>query len=73
MRRRPGWTSCFVDLPRDLDAALRARCAATGTRVSSEIRLAIARHLAYPPPPAPELAPLPTVTAKRGRPKKKME
>ena len=56
--KRPGRTAISIDIPDDLDAELRAYCAAIGSKVTAEIRLAIKRHLQYPP--ARETPKLPT-------------
>ncbi len=70
---RPGWRLLYLEIPDELDDALRARCASVGTRMSDEVRLALRRHLAYPPPPEtiPPLDDAPKL--RRGRPRKKVE
>jgi hypothetical protein len=42
----------YVELPKALDAQLKAFCDATGVGLAATVREAIARHLAYPPPAA---------------------
>ncbi len=59
---RPGKKGLYIELPTDLDEQLRAYCEERGGKIAEEVRLAIRRHLANPPPLA-ELPPLPPVTA----------
>ena len=54
--RRPGKVSIYLELPDALEARLRARLTQTGATLAHEIRIALTRHLEYPP----EVAPLPT-------------
>jgi hypothetical protein len=47
-----GTVQLAVELPLELDARLRERCARVGAKLTDEVRLAIRRHLDYPPPDA---------------------
>jgi hypothetical protein len=58
---RPGKKALYVELPNDLDSAIRSYCEQRGLKLADEIRLAIRRHLANPPQPT-ELPPLPPMT-----------
>jgi hypothetical protein len=62
----PGHVQLSVEIPAALRDGLRDLCSRRRTRLSDEVRDAIARHLQYPPPDAPPLPPLPTGTPKRG-------
>ncbi len=53
---REGQKSLFVHMPEALYDALEEFATKRGTNKSDEVRMAVRRHLAYPPP---ELAPLP--------------
>jgi hypothetical protein len=73
---RPGWRGLYLELPDELDNQLRDHCRRADSRVADEVRLAIRRHLAYPPPPqTPPLPPIlpdsPVAAKKSGRGKKK--
>jgi hypothetical protein len=69
---RPGKKALYVELPDELDAALRALAERRGTKVSAEVRDAIRRHLAYPPPdPAPEPPPAPLPNGEKKKSRKK--
>jgi hypothetical protein len=59
---RPGKKGLYVELPNDLDTALRSYCEQRGLKLADEVRLAIRRHLANPPKPA-EVPPLPPISA----------
>jgi hypothetical protein len=56
-----------VELPEDLDSAFRAYCGERGAKLADEIRLAMRRHLANPPP-KPTVPPLPPVPTTAGEP-----
>jgi hypothetical protein len=53
----------FVEIPTALDRQLRERCRSHGLKLADEVRLAIRRHLAFPPadllPMLPDAAPRP--------------
>jgi hypothetical protein len=56
---RPGKKALYVELPDEIDAELRAYCDRHGLKLADEVRLAIRRHLANPPPKGvPPLPPL---------------
>lgn len=57
---RPGKKALYVELPDDLDEAFRAYCEGRGLKLADEVRMAIRRHLANPPPSG--VPPLPPVT-----------
>ena len=48
--KRPGWTAMCVELPDELYAQLVNFCTDRDSTKAEEIRSAIRRHLAYPPP-----------------------
>jgi hypothetical protein len=49
----------FVEISTALDRRLRERCESTGAKLADEVRLALTRHLDWPPPPpVPELSPM---------------
>lgn len=62
---RPGKRTLYVELPEELDRQLRLRCERTGAKIADEVRAAIGRHLAYPPP-EPAYAPLPDANDEQG-------
>lgn len=71
--KRPGFVGRYVELPDDLDERFRTFCEARGARLADQIRLALERHLAYPPPVA-DLPALPDATPvgqPRGRRRRK--
>lgn len=68
MRERPGHKGRFVEVPDDLDARFRAYCDSRGLKYSQEVRHAMERHLAYPPP---AVAPLPNESTSERPPKPK--
>jgi hypothetical protein len=47
-----GTVQLALEIPEELDARLRERCARVGAKLTDEVRLAIRRHLDYPPPDA---------------------
>ena len=51
--KRPGKVGLYVELPEALNEELRAYCERTGSGVAEQVRLAIRRHLTYPPAPEP--------------------
>jgi hypothetical protein len=59
-RARPGKKALYVELPDQLDGELRTYCDRRGVRIADEVRLAIRRHLANPPPV--DVPPLPPLT-----------
>jgi hypothetical protein len=70
--KRPGKVGLYVELSEGLDARLRAYCERIGSGVAEQVRLALERHLAYPPaetvpPPLPDGVP---AGVKRKRPGK---
>jgi hypothetical protein len=67
--RTKGTLPVTVDLPYGLNDRLRDHCARQGTSLSYEVRLAIRRHLAYPPAEG-DVPPLPDGVRPHGRPKK---
>jgi hypothetical protein len=72
--RRPNVSTLFAEISPDLHARLRERAKATCRPVTTEVVIALERHLSLPPeavpvvePPAPAPPPPPK---KRGRPRK---
>lgn len=57
-KQRPGKRGLYVELPEEMDRQLRLRCERIGAKIADEVRAAIGRHLAYPPP-VHAYAPLP--------------
>lgn len=45
----------FVELSPELDGRLRDYCKERGARIADEVRMAIRRHLDYPPAESPPL------------------
>lgn len=69
---RPGKKALYVELTDELDAELRAYCEGRGLKLADEVRLAIRRHLANPPPSTvPPLPPLPPATVEKPKGKRK--
>jgi hypothetical protein len=67
--RSKGMTQLGVDIPNELSARLRDYCHSRGSKLADEVRLAIRRHLDYPP--ADTSPPLPDAARPRvGRPRK---
>jgi hypothetical protein len=68
---RAGKVGVYVELPIDLRDRFKAFCKDRGVEFVTQVRMALERHLAYPPPPE-EIAPLPDAqpARRRGRPKK---
>lgn len=69
---RPGKKGLYVELPEELDTAFRSYCEGRGVKIADELRLAIRRHMANPPPiseppPLPPLAPPEPVPKKVGK------
>jgi hypothetical protein len=60
-----------LEIPVELSDQLREHCRRIGASITDEVRLAIRRHLAYPPPTdapppmLPDAAPRPRRPAKR--------
>jgi hypothetical protein len=54
-----------LEIPEELDARLAARCKRFRLKKSAEVRLALRRHLDYPPASSP---PLPDTAKANGRP-----
>lgn len=48
-KKRDGYVGLFVELPEDLDAALRLLATETDRSIQAEVIDAIRRHLARPP------------------------
>ena len=65
--KRKGWVGRYIELPDGLDRELKAFVESHGGRWAEHVRMAIRRHLAYPPPEAPPLAPLPDSPGKAAR------
>jgi hypothetical protein len=56
-KKRPGRTGVYVELPDDLDRRFRKYVKARGSTVTVELRLAVERHITYPPPKVPPFPP----------------
>ena len=57
--KRPGMVGVYVELPEGLRDRARAFAAGRGEQFADVVRLAIERHLAYPPaPPVPPPPPV---------------
>ncbi len=73
--RRPGFERIEIEIPKADAVRLDEFRARYGNTRRAEIELALARHMASPPPvpqppPPPVVPPLPPVKRGRGRPRK---
>lgn len=66
---RDGMRALYVELPADLDERLRTFCDQVGKKVADQVRVAIRRHLDYPPPQL-DVPPLPDVASGNAAQKK---
>jgi hypothetical protein len=69
-RASKGTVQLGLEIPEDLDRRLRERCQRLSLKLTDEVRLALRRHLDYPPPddaspPLPDVTPQKTTAKKR--------
>jgi hypothetical protein len=51
-KKRPGMVGRYIELTEELDRDFRAFCEKRGETFADQVRLAMRRHLKYPPPKA---------------------
>ena len=73
-RASKGTVQLGLEIPEELDRRLRERCQRLRLKLTDEVRLALRRHLDYPPaasPPLPDAAPVNGAAAAAAKRKRK--